>query len=107
LFLSIVGGIIVGFGVGLGIFGKWVIEELFGVGSGPLARFYLYGEISLVVGLIPCIVGIYVVNHSLKTDTVKPIADKPIVPGKKFCRYCGTENNKDAVFCEKCGKNIM
>lgn len=25
---------------------------------------------------------------------------------KKFCRYCGAENKTDAVFCEKCGKNI-
>ncbi len=24
----------------------------------------------------------------------------------KFCRYCGMDNKKDAVFCEKCGKNI-
>jgi len=24
----------------------------------------------------------------------------------KFCRYCGTANNTDAVFCEKCGKQI-
>lgn len=24
--------------------------------------------------------------------------------GKFFCRYCGTENKSDAVFCEKCGK---
>jgi len=25
---------------------------------------------------------------------------------KKFCRYCGTENKTDAIFCEKCGKKI-
>lgn len=25
---------------------------------------------------------------------------------KKYCRYCGTENRIDAVFCEKCGKKI-
>ena len=24
----------------------------------------------------------------------------------KFCRYCGTANSADAVFCEKCGKQI-
>ncbi len=25
---------------------------------------------------------------------------------KLFCRYCGTENKGDAVFCEKCGNII-
>jgi len=25
---------------------------------------------------------------------------------KFFCRYCGAENQGDAVFCEKCGKKI-
>jgi len=24
----------------------------------------------------------------------------------KYCRYCGSENKVDAIFCEKCGKNI-
>jgi len=23
-----------------------------------------------------------------------------------FCRYCGSDNKKDAVFCQKCGKPI-
>jgi ribosomal protein L40E len=25
---------------------------------------------------------------------------------KTFCRYCGVENETDAVFCKKCGKKI-
>ena len=25
---------------------------------------------------------------------------------KKYCGYCGTENEKDANFCQKCGKKI-
>jgi len=25
-------------------------------------------------------------------------------PGKYFCRYCGSENEQDALFCEACGK---
>jgi len=25
---------------------------------------------------------------------------------RKFCRFCGTENKSDAVFCEKCGRQI-
>jgi hypothetical protein len=23
-----------------------------------------------------------------------------------FCRYCGKENEADAIFCEKCGKKL-
>ena len=26
--------------------------------------------------------------------------------GKFFCRYCGVENKKDAVYCEACGKKL-
>ena len=25
---------------------------------------------------------------------------------KFYCRYCGAENESDAVFCEKCGKQL-
>jgi ribosomal protein L40E len=25
---------------------------------------------------------------------------------KIFCRYCGFQNEVDAVYCKKCGKNI-
>lgn len=26
--------------------------------------------------------------------------------GKKLCKYCGTENDDDAIFCKKCGKKL-
>jgi len=26
--------------------------------------------------------------------------------GRIFCRYCGVENETDAIFCKKCGKNM-
>lgn len=32
-----------------------------------------------------------------------PIAKSDV---EKFCRYCGTEQKSDAVFCEKCGKHL-
>lgn len=39
-----------------------------------------------------------------------PISPPPVPMAifgeKKFCRYCGAENATDAVFCEKCGRNI-
>jgi hypothetical protein len=42
------------------------------------------------------------------------IQEVPNVPKEKisvaepkfYCRYCGAENKKDAIFCEKCGRNI-
>jgi len=27
-------------------------------------------------------------------------------PSHEFCRYCGTQNTPDAVFCSKCGKRL-
>jgi hypothetical protein len=27
-------------------------------------------------------------------------------PEPLFCRYCGSKNAKDAIFCQKCGKPI-
>jgi len=26
--------------------------------------------------------------------------------GKKYCQYCGTKNESDAIFCKGCGKKI-
>jgi hypothetical protein len=41
------------------------------------------------------------------SQSAKMFFAKPsISTEKKYCRYCGTENNKDAIFCEKCGKRI-
>jgi len=28
------------------------------------------------------------------------------LPEQLYCRYCGKENPKDAVFCQKCGAQI-
>jgi hypothetical protein len=40
------------------------------------------------------------------TVTPPPPIPMAIFGDKKFCRYCGTENKTDTVFCEKCGKKI-
>ena len=38
---------------------------------------------------------------------VKPKSQQPQVESKKmFCRYCGAENEYDAVFCQKCGRKM-
>jgi len=41
-------------------------------------------------------------NYAMKTKVMA----EPKVEGKFFCRYCGTENWEDAVYCIKCGKKI-
>jgi hypothetical protein len=30
----------------------------------------------------------------------------PLPPSKVLCRYCGTQNAPDSVFCSKCGKEL-
>ena len=38
------------------------------------------------------------------------IADSPPPPpssGKMFCRFCGTQNEVDALFCKNCGKKMV
>jgi len=32
--------------------------------------------------------------------------DKRSKPDKKFCKYCGTEIDKEANFCKNCGKEL-
>ncbi len=36
----------------------------------------------------------------------QPTGPAPVSVEKVYCRYCGTENKTDAVFCVKCGKKI-
>jgi len=66
------------------------------------------------IGLIFVIIA-FGVFFSRSRPPSKPVDSTPIGPPpvpmtilgeKKFCRYCGVENLMDAVFCEKCGKNI-
>lgn len=69
------------------------------------ANLQLLGSIFIFMGLLGCIFGIMAIHHSQKTVTEKPVAS--VTMEKKFCRYCGTENKTDAVFCEKCGKKLV
>jgi len=50
-----------------------------------------------------------VINRMDKTKgkTVVINKEKPLDSKSKFyCRYCGAENKDDAMFCEKCGKEL-
>jgi hypothetical protein len=52
--------------------------------------------------------------HSLKpkpaeslTIPYSTIPQQPFAPGnmqKKYCPYCGSENNSNAIYCSQCGK---
>ena len=51
------------------------------------------------------------INEQLmKQHTLLSSIEKESINGNskstRFCRYCGSKNKNDAVFCEKCGKNI-
>jgi len=37
--------------------------------------------------------------------SVRPTPPPP-PPNTVFCRFCGAQNETDAVYCKKCGKNI-
>lgn len=91
---------------------------------GAVLTIILVGLVLLLVAWILAAVGFF----SIRTPTTQPPAParptppvpppppsaKPLEPAvpvpvsaeKMYCRYCGTENKTDAVFCVKCGKKI-
>lgn len=101
-----------GFFIGVGIAGivavRAILEDI--TATNPTVRIipesyaniHLLGAISIIIGLLFSIWGIVEINRSQRTTIVQP----SISMEKKYCRYCGTENRSDAVFCEKCGKEI-
>ena len=80
------------------------LDPSFGINPEAYANLQLMGMALFFLGLLGCLFGIFVIHRSLKTETGKPMVS--ISMEKKYCRYCGTENKSDAVFCEKCGKAI-
>jgi ribosomal protein L40E len=44
------------------------------------------------------------IKRDLSTSHASAHEDFPI--SKKTCRFCGTDNPSDAIFCAKCGKQI-
>jgi zinc-ribbon domain len=44
----------------------------------------------------------------IKIKTATAISERAdSSPRGKFCIYCGASNKEEAVFCEKCGKNVQ
>jgi ribosomal protein L40E len=107
-FSALAGGFFIGTGITLIVTVRWTLEGI--TAKNPsvqiipeaYANVHLLGAISIILGILFSIWGIVEINRSQRTAIVQPLVSME----KKFCRYCGTENNKDAVFCEKCGKKI-
>jgi hypothetical protein len=47
---------------------------------------------------------IFALEHPPATEQKPREVTAP--PEQLFCRYCGSKNAKDAIFCQKCGKPI-
>ena len=75
----------------------------------------IIGEVLKFIAWILAAVGFF----SIKTPTtqVSVVAPSPpprppsaptmpVSEEKKYCQYCGTENKVEAIFCQKCGKQI-
>jgi hypothetical protein len=103
-FLTLLSGFCMGFGVGILLVIRIFVER-WGVGDpSAYSDLHLYVVILVFIGLVLGGIGIYEIYSSLKT--VSPQPSITTLAEKKYCRFCGTENKKDAVFCEKCGKKI-
>ena len=67
-----------------------------------------------MVGVVAMIEGAYYIYRAEQMSSQireesKPQMEKiskPLGEGKFYCRYCGALNQKDAVYCEQCGKKI-
>ncbi len=46
-------------------------------------------------------------NKEIKLQSSENVPLKKELSVVRYCRYCSSENEPDAVFCEKCGKNIL
>jgi hypothetical protein len=78
-------------------------------GSGSIGGMIAVFLVALVIVILGLGLFFSRSRQSPKPDVT--LATLPPVPlaifgKKKFCRYCGTENKIDAVFCEKCGRKI-
>lgn len=58
-----------------------------------------------LIGAIAVWIGQYL-NNRKKASYLPPPPPLISAPVQKYCRYCGTENKNDAVYREKCGRQI-
>jgi len=109
-FSALLGGAMIGAGIAVilivRVFASLIptYNPNLGINPESYAALHIIGAVLIFLGFLFGLMGIFEIRYSQKT-----IAEKSAVSvsmEKKYCRYCGTENNRDAVFCEKCGKRI-
>jgi uncharacterized membrane protein len=72
-----------------------------------------YGFALGVIGVFFVALGIIIKEEPPTTQIPSPISPPPIPPPPtvaqaqvKYCRYCGTQNKVDSIYCIKCGKPL-
>lgn len=63
-----------------------------------------YAPPLVILGIVLLVVG-FVAGERGKEERRLALEGRPVT-GMVYCSYCGTENVKDAIYCEKCGKKI-
>ena len=64
---------------------------------------YEFPNVQYSIGL--AVVGI-IFGAFGSVSRIKAKQQIPPPPSHAFCRYCGTQNTPDALFCSKCGKKL-
>ncbi len=78
---------------------------------------YLLGTVLSIVGVGILLIWIAWIFAAIGFHSLKPSSTistystvQPQLTGvtqKRYCTYCGTENNKDALYCQACGKQLQ
>lgn len=89
------------------LFTNFKINRTFDIWGNVTGVSFEFPNVQYSIGL--AIVGIiFGVFGSASRIKAKPQIPQhiPPPPSHEFCRYCGTQNTSDAVFCSKCGKKL-
>ncbi len=82
-------------------------------------RLYLIGTVLTIVGVGILLIWIAWIFAALGFNSLKPspvptistysTTQPPLAVAtqKRYCTYCGTENNSDAIYCRACGKQLQ
>ncbi len=71
------------------------------------------GIMILIAGIMSLIVSVEALSTLAvlpRPSARGPIIEQPPPPPsmpQRYCRFCGAENKSDAIFCERCGKQII
>ena len=78
---------------------------------------YMLGAVLTIIGVGALLTWIAWIFAALGFHSLKPTSTLPtystiqlpltVVTQKRYCTYCGAENNSDALFCRVCGKQLQ